>query len=550
MSRRSVQTGTWFWVSLAALLVLCVFILYPLVNVLASSFGAARADGRSGWQVLLAEPKYLRAVGNTVLLGVVVTFAATLIGVPLAYVTARFRFPAKALIAVLPLTTLIVPEVIAAQTWLMMLGNNGLITRTLGAWGITLPSFYGWTGLIIVMTFIYYTYIYMGTLAAIRSFDHQLEQAAQSLGASPGRARLDVMLPVVLPSVLASALLVFTLVVGNFAVATILGHKVELLSVITYQTFVSEVGSDPVMQSTLASVSIGIVALALFCQRFVLARGRYEITLGRGAKPEELSGLPALVLACAAALVMIISLLPLASVIAGAFTRAVGPVMRWGEWTSANLLRVLTNAPDPILNTLTYAAAATVLSLIFSTAVSYLLVKKRNALTPAIDYLTALPLALSGTVIGIGLVMSFNRGWLSLTGTAAIIVLAYLIRRLPFGVRNASSTLYNIPNSIEEASISLGVPPLRSFTSAVLPLMIPAIAAAGVLVWTTTVAELSASVVVYSGGRETLPIQIFRLIDSGLMAQASAYGLVLVVIILVPIIIATTVFRLDIFGAR
>lgn len=550
MMKRADFGGVWFWLSLAALVVLALFILYPLVNVLASSFGAARADGRSGWQVLLAEPKYVRAVVNTVTLGLVVTLTTTLIGVPLAYVTARFQFPGKALIAVLPLTTLIVPEVIAAQTWLMMLGNNGLITRSLAEWNVSLPSFYGWTGLIVVMTFIYYTYIYMGTLAAIRGFDHQLEQAAQSLGASPGKARFDVMLPVVLPSILASALLVFTLVVGNFAVATILGHKVELLSVMTYQTFVSEMGNDPVMQSTLASVSIGIVALALFAQRFVLSRGRYEITLGRGAAPERMKGPAALAIAAAALVVVLVSLLPLGSIIAGAFTRARGPVMRWGEWTTANLERVLLNAPDPIINTLIYAGAATLLSVLFSTAVSYMLVKKRNVLTPAIDYLAALPLALSGTVIGIGLVMSFNRGWLPIAGTAAIIVLAYLIRRLPFGIRNASSTLYNIPNSIEEASISLGVPPLRSFVAVVLPLMIPAVAAAGILVWTTTVAELSASVVVYSGGRETLPIQIFRLIDSSLMAQASAYGLVLVAIILVPIIVATTLFKLDIFGAR
>jgi iron(III) transport system permease protein len=550
MNRRATSGNVWFWLAVAALVGLAVFVLFPLFNVLASSFGAARADGRSGWQVLFAEPKYLRAVANTVLLGLIVTLTTTLIGVPLAYVTARFRFPGKTLIAILPLTTLIVPEVIVAQTWLMMLGNNGLITRALADWGFAMPGFYGWPGLIIAMTFIYYTYIYMGTLAAIRGFDHQLEQAAQSLGASPGKARLDVMLPVVLPAILASSLLVFTLVVGNFAVATILSHKVELLSVMTYQTFVSEVGNDPVMQSVLASVSIGIVAVALFCQRFVLARGRYEITLGRGAQPVDLKGAPALGLAGAAAVVVLISLLPFVSVIAGAFTRARGPVMRWGEWTTTNLERVLINAPDPIINTLIYAGAATTLSLIFSTAVSYLLVKKRNALTPAIDYLAALPLALSGTVIGIGLVMSFNRGWLSLTGTGAIIVVAYVIRRLPFGIRNASSTLYNIPNSIEEASISLGVPPLKSFAAVVLPLMIPAVAAAGVLVWTTTVAELSASIVVYSGGRETLPIQVFRLIDSGLMAQASAYGLVLVAIILIPIVVATTAFRLDIFGSK
>jgi iron(III) transport system permease protein len=80
--------------------------------------------------------------------------------------------------------------------------------------------------------------------------------------------------------------------------------------------------------------------------------------------------------------------------------------------------------------------------------------------------------------------------------------------------------------------------------------MVPSIAASGVLVWTTTVAELSASVVVYSAGQETLPIQIFRLIDSNLMAQASAYGLVLLSIILTPILMATTVFKLDVFGTR
>jgi iron(III) transport system permease protein len=146
--------------------------------------------------------------------------------------------------------------------------------------------------------------------------------------------------------------------------------------------------------------------------------------------------------------------------------------------------------------------------------------------------------------------MSFNTGWLTLTGTGAIIVVAYVIRRLPFGIRNASSTLYNTPGSIEEASVSLGVPPVRSFFKVVLPVMLPSIAAAAILVWTTTVAELSASIVVYSSGRETMPIQIYRLIDSNLMAQASAYGLVLVATILIPIVIATTIFKIDLFNAK
>ncbi|MBC8792511.1 MAG: iron ABC transporter permease [Tagaea sp. CACIAM 22H2] len=539
----------WFVLSAATLALFALFLLYPLLNVLSASLSAG-AGGQSGWATLIKDPRYSSAVTNTLLLGAIVTVTSTLIGVPLAFVAARFSFPGKALIALLPMTTLIVPEVIAAQIWLMILGNNGFVTRAFADWGIRLPSFYGWFGLITVMTFVYYTYVYIGTLAAIKGFDSQLEEASQSLGVPPGRTLLKVMVPVVAPSILASALLVFTLVVGNFAVATILGQRVYLLSVLTYQSFVSEVGTNPVMQSTLASVSIGIVACALFAQRWIVSRGRYEIVQGRGAKPTPLAGLATLPIALGAAFVMIVSLLPLVTIVAGAFTRARGPVMRWGEWTTANLERVFLSAPDPIVNTLIFAGIATVLSLLISTVVGFLVVKKRNALTPGIDYLSALPLALSGTVLGIGLMISFNGGFLPLAGTGAIIVVAYLIRRLPFGIRNASSTLYNIPNSIEDASISLGVPPLRSFFKVVFPLMLPSIAAAAVLVWTTTVAELSASVVVYSAGQETMPIQIFRLIDSNLMAQASAYGLVLVGVILIPILIATTVFKIDLFAAK
>ncbi len=540
-------SSVWFWFSALALAILAVFLLYPLLNVLTGSIGSG---GRNGWVTLAGDPKYVAAIINTVVLGIAVTLTTTLIGVPLAYFTARFDFPGKGIVAVLPLITLVIPEVIAAQTWLMMLGNNGFITRWLGGHGIDMPSFYGWPGLITVMTFTYYTYVYIGTLAAIRGFDVQLEEAAQSLGTSPARSRLNVMLPVVLPSVLATALLVFTLVVGNFATATILGSRVPLLSVLTYQAAVAEGGSDPVMQSTLATVSIALVMIVLFVQRWIVSRGRHEVTQGRGAQAEKLRGLPGLVIGLSAGLLVIVSLLPLGSIVIGAFTVSRGPVMRWGEWTTAHVERLVKIAPDPVINTLIYSAIATAIGITFSAIVSYLIVKKRNILTPALDYLTALPLALSGTIIGIGLIMSFNTGFLPITGTASIIVLAYIVRRLPFGIRNSSSTLYNIPNSIEEASISLGVPPVATFFKVVLPLMLPAVAAAAVLTWTTTVAELSASIIVYSGGRETMPIQIYKLIDSNLMAPASAYGLVLVAVILIPIIVATRVFKIDLFSSK
>ncbi|MGH8815414.1 MAG: ABC transporter permease [Achromobacter pestifer] len=539
----------WTWLSLAVLAVLAVFLVWPVLNILSSSVLARNDDGQSGWQLLMADPRYLRAIGNTLMLGAGVTLLATCIGVPLAYLTARHRYPGKTLVSILPLITLVIPEVIGAQTWLMILGNNGVLTRALrDGLGLTPPSFYGWPGLLTVMTFTYYAYIYIGTLAAIRGFDVQLEEAAQSLGTSPPLSRLKIMVPVVMPAVLASALLVFTMVVGNFATSMILGHQIELLSVLTYQASVSETGSDPVMQSTLATTSISLVMLVLFVQRWIVSRGRYEITQGRGAPVTSMRGPRALMMAGAALTVMMLSMLPLGTLAVGAFTRAHGPVMRWGEWTVANLERVLISAPAPVLNSIVYAGIATLIAIAFSTLASYLIVKKRNLLTPWLDYLSSIPLALSGTVIGIGLLMTFGHGAFDLSGTASLIVLAYIVRRLPFGVRNASSTLFNLPDSIEEASVSLGVPPLASFLKVVLPLLVPAIAAAAVLTWTTTVSELSASVIVYSPGHETLPIQIFRLIDSGLMAQASAYGLVLITVILAPVLLATRIFKLRLFA--
>lgn len=537
----------WFWLTALALALLALFVLYPLLSVLAGSF---LGEGPSGWSRLFTTPNYLQAVLNTLILASSVTVISVLIGVPLAYVTARYSFRGKALIALLPLITLVIPEVIAAQTWLMMLGNNGLITKALREIGIRLPSFYGWFGLITSMSFIYYTYVYIGTVAAIGKFDVQLEEAAQSLGTSPVLARLKIMLPVILPAILASALLVFTMTVGNFAISMILSHRLPLLSVVTYQAAVAEGTNSITMQSTLASVSVLIVMAVLFLNRWIVARGRYEIVQGRGARPVPLEGSRGALVALPAGLVVAISLLPLVTIALGAFTKSRGPVMQWGEWTLENLGRVFVTAPGPLVNSLLYAGVATIISIGFSAVVSYLVVKKPNVLTAWVDYISAIPLALSGTVLGVGLLAAFHGGWMPLTGTSIIIVLAYVVRRMPFGMRNAQATLHNIPNSIEEASISLGSPPIRTFLRVVLPVMLPAIASATILTWTTTVAELSASILVYSGGRETLPIQIFRLIDSGLMAYASAYGLVLVAVILIPVVLANRLFGIDVFSSK
>jgi iron(III) transport system permease protein len=539
------RMSVWGWMSIGALVLLAIFLVLPVVNIVGRAF--LSGGGLDAWRTFFTEGPYLTAVGNTLILATVVTFLASAVGVMLAYLTVRYSFWLQAIVALLPLSTLIVPELIVTQSWLSLIGNNGIVRKGFAAIGIQLPPFYGWMGLILVMTLIYYTYVYIGTVAALKGFDSTLEEAARSLGSSTISARLKVMIPVISPAVAASALLVFTMVVGNFATSALVGGRVRLLSPLTYQAFLSETGGDPAMQSVLASISIIIVMVILLWQRRSFGRKDYQVTQGRGQAPIPLRGRSLLFVGIPGAVIVAASGLPLLTVMVLAFTKSNGPVTQWGTFTLDNFEKVFVRNPGPILNTIQFGLIATVIGVTAAVLLSVLIVKKKNILTPLIDYAAMVPLAMSGTVLGVGLSMTFNSGPLPLTGTSAIIILAYVVRRLPLSLRNTSSTLYNIPDSLEDASMSLGVPPFRSFLKVLLPLMMPAISTAIILTWTTTIAELSGSLLVYSAGKETVTIQMFRLLNTGLNTEAAAYGLALIALAVVPVLVAVKVFNVKIF---
>ena len=546
-----IEWWPWGLLTLFCLALLLFFVAYPLSVLFGNSVTAA--DGSVSLQafaMLVQDSEYLAALRNTMILGVVVTFCTVLIGVPFAYLVARYDFPLKSLVAVLPVLTIVIPEVIVSQSWLLVLGNNGLVTNFFADLGIYLPSFYGWTGMIFSMTLVYYTFIYLGVLAALRGFDGQLEEAGLSLGTPPGLTRLRVLVPVIMPAVLVNALVVFTLVVGNFAISIMLGSQVPLLSVMIYNTFVGEMGSNPMLQSAMSVTVIALMAFVLFFQKRIIERKVYTMVQGRAPGVERVRSWKALVFTGGVGLIVVLSLLPLLMVFVGAFTKTRGPVMHWGQWSLDNLMQAVQVAPQPILNSLKFSSMAMVIGVSFAVVASYLVIKKRTVMTQLLDYVIVLPLTISGTILGIALVQTFNTGWLVLAGTSAIMVLCGTVRRLPFAMRNASSMLYNIPDSIEEASVSLGVSPLKSFFRVILPVMKASIASSAILMWLTTVSELSASVVAYSGGLETMPIAIFRQVDSGRLGMASAYGAALVTVILLPIIISVKAFKINLFSGK
>lgn len=300
------------------------------------------------------------------------------------------------------------------------------------------------------------------------------------------------------------------------------------------------------MQTTMASLLVYLGAGLLLLQKFVVERRQFQMESGRMPLAFPLKGGKAMVAAGSVLMIVALSLLPALVVLVTAFTPSVGPVLQYGGFTLNHFQYALLRAPEPLYNSLFLSTIATLTGVVFSIAAAYLIVKRRSLITHVLDVLVTLPLTIAGTVLGIALINSFSTGPLALTGTWVIMALAYFLRRVPSSVRSATGPLHNLKDSIEEASMSLGVGTIGSFFRVVLPVIGPSVGAAAVLMWVTTLSELSATIVLYFGGMNTMPIEIFQQVDSGRLALACAYSVLLLLTIFTPLALARWIFRLKV----
>jgi iron(III) transport system permease protein len=529
----------WSAFAIVAFAVLGFFLAWPLFATFAASFrGDGGSFGLGGYAKFFSQRGYRDSLWNTLILGGAVTAASMVVGGALAVLVARCRFPFSGWLAALPLVTLVIPDVVVAAAWTLILGRQGIVNLWLEPFDIAVPSLYSWWGLIFVMTLNSYVYAFVMILVGLKAVDRNLEEAALSLGRPMPRVLLGVTLPLILPSVFGAALVVFTHVIGSFGIPAILGARMPVLAVKAYNEFVSELGGNAQMQTVMATILVllGVAMLAL--QKLAVDRRQFQMESGRTPAPVPIHGVAGLAAAAAVVVVVALSLAPAVVALVTAFTPSRGPVLGFGGFTTVHMATALSKSLQPLWNSLALAALATVSGAVFSVGVAYLVVKRRSITTAALDILVMLPLTIAGTVLGIALVNTFNSGWLVLTGTWMIMALAYFLRRIPNSVRAAVGPLHNLRDSIEEASVSLGVPPMRSFFKVVLPVVAPAAWAAALLMWVTSLSELSATIVLYYGGMSTMPIEIFQQVDSGRLALASAYSVILLAAIFAPLAFA------------
>ncbi len=529
-------------VCLAALLFLGVFLVYPLATVLLAS---VRDPDTGAWTLapyrqIAASRYYLGSVGNSLLAGVLSMGFVCVLAVPLAFCLARLEVPGKPVLLTLASLPLVLPSFVGAYALVLLFGHAGIATVAMRDIGLPVGSIYGMPGIVIVFTLTLYPYVLMPVMAGFQAVDIAIEEAARNLGGSRFHVFRTVLLPVVMPSVLAGALLVFIEALENFGVPAVLAEDRPFLALDIFKLFAGESDSNPGAAGALSVLLVACTAGVLVLQRRWLARRRFAtgarrvpppIVLGRG-------GRIAAGVFCWA--VVLLSVLPFAAVLVISFQHFRGPVLNW-EITLSNYAALLRGSYRPLWNTLLLASIAAMAVTLLGAPIGYVLARHRSRLSTLLDIVVTVPFAVSGTVLGIGLVIAFNSGWLVLTGGWLILSVAFVVRKLPFSVRSAGAIVHQIDPSLEEASINLGVSPLRTFLTMTVPMMAAGLAGGMVLVWVTVTSELSATIVLYSSRWRTMTVLMFQSLEGTAPGEAAAAASILIVFTALPLLL---VYRL------
>lgn len=521
-----------FWTLMSALVVLVLFtlLLLPIFSVFLVSFfdGKTGAFTLNNYVQVFTRNYYLAGLKNTLFVGALGTLGACLIGVPLAFFTARFRIRGKSVISTLAILVLVSPPFIGAYAWIMMLGSNGFITNFFSSFGISIPTIYGAHGVILVFTLKFFPFVFLMTQTALNSINKSFEDAAENLGCNALQRFFKITLPLVFPAVSTGAIICFVLSIADFGTPAILGRGFRTLSTIAYSAYTSELGGTPTMAVTISLVMMAISMLALIAQRRILAKRRYASAMTNRPVIQQLTGWRNAGVHIYSFGVVMIAMLPTAVVMYTSILETNGPVFT-GAYGLSSYARVLSDAPEAITNSFLFALSAVALIAIFSGLIAYLIVRRDTAVSGAIDLLMMVPYLVPGVVMAIGFVTTFRSEYFDLTGTATIIIMIYFIRRLPYGVRSTTTNMRQIKPSIEEAAVNLGASPLKAFLTITVPLILPGLIVGSLMSFITAINELSSTLILYTSGTVTMPVKIYISVLDGEFGLAAALSTILLV---------------------
>ena len=540
---------TWTLIVIVGFLTLC-----PVLMLLVGSFSQGlTAFGHftlAKYVSAYTDPYLLQVLFNTVVFVLGSTILATLLALVLAYLNTRTNIPCKPLFTVLSIVPMMIPHLLFAVSWALLLNpSNGLLNLFLkDALGLHSAPFniYSLGGMILVEGLLNMPVAYLIIAPAMASFDVTLEESSRVFGAGVWRTLLRVTLPVLRPAILAAFVLGIVRSLASYAVPRVLGMpgRVDVLATYLYQMiatgFAPDYGKAAALGMSVLAASIGLIVL----YRALTAEGGKFVTIsGRGYRPAviELKRARTPLFAAVGVLSFLMVVLPVAVLLYTSLVpysmvpsaRALAS-MSWKHW-----IEVLQDPASMLAlrHSLFLAVVGATLGVLLSIFIAYVIVKIRTRASGLLESLSFLSFSFPGIVIGIGFMWFFVQT--PLYASLTTLLLAYIATYLPYGVRPLASAFVQVHAHLEESSQVCGAGALTTLRRIIVPLLVPGIVSAWILMATMFVRELTVSVVLSRPGSEVLAVQILGFADDGLWGKLSALGIVMILISTALVLLAT-----------
>ena len=527
----------WKAVSIVILCLYALFLIYPLFKLLYNAFFLDGSFTTQYFQSFFSQKYYVKSIFNSLKVSVCATALSLIIGIPLAYFYQMYEIKGKTVLQVLIILCSMSAPFIGAYSWIMLLGRSGVITKFIEALiPIRMPNIYGFNGILLVESLQLFPLVFLYVSGALKNIDNSLLEASENMGCSGFKRFITIVIPLCMPTIIAAALMVFMRAFADFGTPLLIGEGYQTFPVIIYNSYFAETGGDHNFGAAISIIAIVITAIIFLIQKYINGKFNFNMSALNPIERKPVHGIHSLFVNFYAWAVVAIAFLPQLYVIYTSFLKTSGKIFLKG-YSLDSYRYAFTHLTKAIPNTFIIGGIALVIVIILAILIAYLVVRRNNILNKIIDTVSMVPYIIPGSVVGIALVMAFNKKPLVLTGTITIMIVALVIRRIPYTIRSSTATLQQISLSIEEAAISLGSSKLQAFFKITVPMMANGILSGAIMSWVTIITELSTAIILYNLNTITLTLATYTYVSRGNYGIAAAYATILTVTTIISLLI-------------
>lgn len=529
----------WSGVTIIFLVLFVLFLIYPLLGILQQSVISKEGEFTlQEFTKFFSQAYYSKTILNSFKVSIAITAVTLLLGIPFSYFYSFYHLKGSKFLFVVGILCCMSAPFIGAYSWILLLGRSGVVTVFLkNVFGIQLGSIYGFGGILFVQAMKLFPLVFIYMNGAFKNIDNTLMEASANMGCVGIKRFFQVVMNLSMPTILAAALLVFMRAFADFGTPLLIGEGYRTFPVEIYNQYLGENGTDHNFAAAISVIAVVVTALVFFVQKWATSKYSFSINALHPIEKKKPTGIKGALMYLYTYGLVIISFIPQVYIIYLSFRNCDQAVFKPGYSLANYQLAVKRLLVRSIKNTMFLGVGSLAVIILFAILIAYLVVRRSSVLNNAIDTLAMLPYIMPGSVIGIAMVIAFGKPPLALTGTALIMLISFVIRRMPYTIRSATATLMQIPMSIEEASISLGASKLKTFAKITVPMMSNGIISGAILSWVSIVTELSSSIILYNNKNITLTMSAYVAISRGNYGLACAFSAILTVLTAISLLV-------------